>query len=194
MHRDTASTISPRSRYVAGSRHSSRPRSVQCWDALPPARHMFAAAAVPGRCTAKMRTVAFIIYPHGYLCRSTARVNNPFMPNWNMWALEPTSLLSHVGARYTAGAPVGLNLLIARAKRGHSPGIAAVHVHAPGGQSILLVAVRVRLLAVTFTETCDVIALLDVRPCETRMTAAQLSFLNVGIKSTRARARRVPAG
>ena len=109
LHRDTASTISPRSRYVAGSRHSSRPRSVQCWDALPPARHMFAAAAVPGRCTAKMRTVAFIIYPHGYLCRSTARVNNPFMPNWNMWALEPTSLLSHVGARYTAGAPVGMS-------------------------------------------------------------------------------------
>ena len=83
LHRGVASTISPRSRYVAGSRHSSRPRSVQCWDALPPARHMFAAAAVPGRCMGKMRTAASIIYPHGYLCRSTARMNNPFMPNWN---------------------------------------------------------------------------------------------------------------
>ena len=91
LHRGVASTISPRSRYVAGSRHSSRPRSVQCWDALPPARHMFAAAAVPGRCTGKMRTAASIIYPHGYLCRSTARVDNPFMPNWNYQAPEPVS-------------------------------------------------------------------------------------------------------
>ena len=71
-------------------------RSVQCWDALPPARHMFAAAAVPGRCTAKMRVAASIIYPHGNLCRSTARVNNPFMPNWNYMGprtLIPTILV-----------------------------------------------------------------------------------------------------